>query len=41
MSLTGKGNKVILYRDLGDGYRCRLRSPTGETLASFPSGHRE
>ncbi len=33
--------KFILYRELGDGYRWRLRSPTGETLAASPSGHRE
>jgi uncharacterized protein YegP (UPF0339 family) len=33
--------KFILYRELGDGYRWRLRSPTGQTLAASPSGHRE
>jgi uncharacterized protein YegP (UPF0339 family) len=34
-------NKFVLYRDLEDGYRWRLRSPTGETLAASPSGHRD
>ena len=34
--------KFVVYRDLKDGYyRWRLRSPTGETLAASPSGHRE
>jgi uncharacterized protein YegP (UPF0339 family) len=33
--------KFIVYRDLEDGYRWRLRSPTGETLATSTSGHRE
>ena len=28
-----EGNKFVLYRDFGDGYRWRLRSPTGETWA--------
>jgi uncharacterized protein YegP (UPF0339 family) len=31
----------VLYRDLGDGYRLRLRSATGETLAASAAGHRE
>jgi len=34
-------NKFVIYRDLGGGYRWRLRSPTGETLAASPSGHRD
>ena len=34
-------SKFVLYRDLKDGYRWRLRSPTGETLAASPSGHRQ
>jgi uncharacterized protein YegP (UPF0339 family) len=34
--------KFVLYRDLGDGYRWRLRSATGKTLAaSEAAGHRE
>jgi uncharacterized protein YegP (UPF0339 family) len=36
-----EGNKFVLYRDVGDGYRWRLRSPTGETLAASPEGHQE
>jgi uncharacterized protein YegP (UPF0339 family) len=31
--------KFVLYRDLGDGYRWRLRSDTGETLAASAVGH--
>jgi uncharacterized protein YegP (UPF0339 family) len=31
--------KVVLYRDLENGYRWRLRSATGETLAVSASGH--
>jgi uncharacterized protein YegP (UPF0339 family) len=34
-------SKFVLYRDLKDGYRWRLRSPDGETLAESPSGHRK
>jgi uncharacterized protein YegP (UPF0339 family) len=34
-------SKFVLYRDLGDGYRWRLRSATGETLAASAAGHRE
>ena len=36
-----KGNTFILYKDIGDGYRWRLRSPTGETLEASPEGHKE
>jgi hypothetical protein len=39
--MTAKESKFILYRELEDGYRWRLRSPTGETLAASASGHRE
>lgn len=39
--MTGKGSKFVLYRDFKTGYRWRLRSPTGETLAASASGHRE
>ncbi len=39
--MTAKESKFILYRELGGGYRWRLRSPTGQTLAASPSGHRE
>jgi uncharacterized protein YegP (UPF0339 family) len=34
-------SKFVLYRDLGDGYRWRLRSATGETLAVSAADHRE
>jgi hypothetical protein len=33
--------KVIVYRDLVDGYRGRLRSAAGETLAASAAGLRE
>ena len=39
--MTQKKDRFVLYRDLGDGYRWRLRSPTGETLAASPQGHTE
>ena len=39
--MMAKESKFVLYRELGDGYRWRLRPPTGETLAASPSGHRE
>ena len=35
------GKKFVIYRDLGDGYRRRLRSQSGETPAASASGHRE
>ena len=34
-------SKFVLYRDLEDGYRWRLRSATGETLAASKAGHGE
>ena len=36
-----RGDKFVLYRDLKDGYRWRLRGPDGQTLAASPGGHRE
>jgi uncharacterized protein YegP (UPF0339 family) len=33
------GSKFVLYRELADGYRWRLRFDTGETLASSSAGH--
>ncbi len=36
-----EAGKFVLYRDVEDSYRWRLRSPTGETLAASPSGHPE
>jgi uncharacterized protein YegP (UPF0339 family) len=41
LGVSEEGNTFVLYKDLGDGYRWRLRSPTGETLAASPQGHRE
>jgi uncharacterized protein YegP (UPF0339 family) len=35
------GSKLVLYQDLGDGYRWRLRSATGVTLAASEAGHGE
>jgi uncharacterized protein YegP (UPF0339 family) len=32
-------SKFVLYRELGDGYRWRLRSAVGETLAASSVGH--
>jgi uncharacterized protein YegP (UPF0339 family) len=32
-------SKIVLYRELGDGYRWRLRSATGETLAASEVGY--
>ncbi len=29
----------VIYRELEDGYRWRLRSPTGETLSASEAGH--
>ncbi len=37
----GERNKVVVYRDIEDGYRWRLRSAAGETLAAASQGHRE
>ena len=39
--MSEEGNKFVLYRDLKDGYRWRLRGPGGRTLAASPHGHRE
>jgi uncharacterized protein YegP (UPF0339 family) len=36
-----EGNTFVLYRDLGDGYRWRLRGPDGQTLAESAHGHEE
>ena len=32
--------KFVILRDLQDGYRWRLSSPTGETLEYLERGHR-
>jgi uncharacterized protein YegP (UPF0339 family) len=36
-----EASKFVLYRELGDGYRWRLRSATGETLAASGAAHGE
>lgn len=36
--MSHQHSKFVLYRDLGDGYRWRLRSATGETLAASGAG---
>ena len=33
------GSKFVLYRELEDGYRWRLRSDTGETLAASETAY--
>ncbi len=33
--------KFIVYQDFGDGYRWRLRSLVGETIAASEIGHHE
>ena len=32
-------SKFVIYRELGNGYRWRLRSDTGQTLAASSAGH--
>ena len=32
-------SKFVLYREVGDGYRWRLRSATGETLAASEAAY--
>jgi uncharacterized protein YegP (UPF0339 family) len=39
--MTHGRSKFVVYRDLEDGYRWRLRSATGETLAASSKGHRD
>jgi uncharacterized protein YegP (UPF0339 family) len=33
--------KFVIYQDLNGGYRWRLRSLTGETIATSTKGHHE
>ena len=35
------GEKFVVFRDIRDGYRWRLRAAGGETLAASSRGHRE
>ena len=37
--MTHERSKFVVYRDIEDGYRWRLRSATGETLAASSAGH--
>jgi uncharacterized protein YegP (UPF0339 family) len=39
--MTHERNKIVVYRDIEDGYRWRLRSAAGETLAASSRGHRD
>ena len=39
--MSVQGEKFVVFRDLGDGYRWRLRAATGETLATSSRGHKE
>lgn len=38
--MSDSGLKFIIFRDLNNGYRWRLRSANGETLESSARGHR-
>ena len=37
----GERSKFVVYRDIEDGYRWRLRSAAGETLGVSSQGHGE
>ena len=37
--MTHERSKFVVYRDIEDGYRWRLRSAAGETLAAASQGH--
>jgi uncharacterized protein YegP (UPF0339 family) len=39
--MTHGRSKFVVYRDLGDGYRSRLRSASGEALGTSSRGHRD
>ena len=39
--MTHEGSKFIVYRELEDGYRWRLRAATGETLGASSRAHRD
>ena len=34
-------SKFVVYREIGNGYRWRLRSSAGETLSASSRGHRD
>jgi uncharacterized protein YegP (UPF0339 family) len=37
--MTASEQKFVIFRDLKDGYRWRLSSPSGETLERSERGH--
>ena len=39
--MTHERSKIVVYRDIEDGYRWRLRSAAGETLGESSRGHGE
>jgi uncharacterized protein YegP (UPF0339 family) len=39
--MSHQQSKFVLYRELGGGYRWRLRFATGETRAVSAAGHQE
>ena len=39
LGVAEKKEKFVIYRDMEGGYRWRLRSATGETLAASEAGH--
>ena len=39
--MTHERSKFVVYRDIEDGYRWRLRSAAGETLGVSSRGHGE
>jgi uncharacterized protein YegP (UPF0339 family) len=38
--MSASDHKFVIFRDLNDGYKWRLRSPRGETLETSQRGHR-
>ena len=38
--MSASDHKFVIFRDLKDGYKWRLRSPRGETLETSQRGHR-
>jgi uncharacterized protein YegP (UPF0339 family) len=38
--LSASNLKFVIFRDLKDGYRWRLSSPTGQTVERSERGHR-
>jgi hypothetical protein len=38
--MSARDLKYVLFRDMKDGYKWRLRSATGETLERSEGGHR-